>query len=281
MPAEASTLELTYKTALLVGGLGCFVHFIFFSGQPKKIDPEQSVPGWQIGILPFFIGGITIVGGVVIVQLLAAQMAPAEWLAPGTPTQIVVFGLATHLAALGALFLLYRNYRDHFQDPFSQRSLGWPKAFVIALYSFLALLPVLYPLTFAWSYLLEAMGVEPQPQDAVLIFAQVDSLHLLLLMIFLTVVVAPVSEEILFRGCLYRFIKAKTSIIAALVSTNLLFAFLHYNLLSFLPLLLLGIILAYVYEKSGDLKVPILLHGIFNLNTVVFILISNDIGIYS
>ena len=43
-----------------------------------------------------------------------------------------------------------------------------------------------------------------------------------------------------------------------------LFAVVHANLLSFAPLLLVGILLARNYERSGNLLVPILFHAFFN-----------------
>lgn len=277
MPTEVSAFEVIYGSVLLLGGLACFIHFLFFFGRPKRIDPEQGVPPWHIGFLPFLIGAFALVIVVMLVISFMAVLAPAEWISDGLPSQILTFGLAMHGTALLALFALYKAYPEKFAQPFVRKRMPWARAIVTALYSFLVLIPVIYPLTYAWTFLLEQAGIEPELQDAVMIFGRVDSLPILLLMIFLTVIVAPISEEIVFRGCLYRFIKAKTAIIPALIATNLIFAALHQNLLSVLPLFILGVALAYVYEKSGDLKMPILLHGFFNLNTVIVIIVTNGL----
>lgn len=109
-----------------------------------------------------------------------------------------------------------------------------------------------------------------------MIFAQVEQLPIMLLLIVLTIALAPLSEEVLFRGCLYRFLKAKTSVVPALLISGVGFSLLHQNMLGFVPLLLLGVVLAYSYELSGNIKVPILLHGIFNLNTVIIILVTDN-----
>jgi hypothetical protein len=46
---------------------------------------------------------------------------------------------------------------------------------------------------------------------------------------------------------------------------------LHANLASFVPLALLGIGLALVYEKTGSLVAPVVLHALFNLNTTLIV----------
>jgi membrane protease YdiL (CAAX protease family) len=277
MPDEVSTFEKIYSSLLLVGGLSCLVHFIFFFNKPKQIQPAQSLSPWHIGPLSFLIGSAVLIVFVALVLSSVGNLAPGEWIQEGAPSQILVFGFAMHLTALLALFVLYRCYPEKFSQPFVRKKQTWGKALLIALYAFLVLVPVIFPLTLGWSLMLELLGIEPAPQDAVEVFTQLDTLPLLLSMVFLTVVVAPVSEEFLFRGCLYRFIKARSAIIPALIVTNILFAALHQNLLSFLPLFILGVALVYIYEKSGDLKVPILLHGIFNLNTVIVIVVTNNL----
>jgi len=92
---------------------------------------------------------------------------------------------------------------------------------------------------------------------------------------FLAVVLAPIVEEILFRGVLFGSLVRKNRILAYVVST-LIFAFLHIRGFLFndpSPTLLLvmliyippGLALAWVYEKSGSLWTPIFLHALMNL----------------
>lgn len=272
MANDISAPEI-YALMVFLSGFACFIHFAFFFGKPKRIAPEQGLPAWNLHFLHFLIGGITLIGAVMLAQMFTASLAPTEWLTDESPQQIVVFGFAMHLTALLAFFGLYRSYPEKFQEPFSRRKISGKKAFLIALYSFLIVIPILSVVTLAWSTLLEVWQIEPQLQDTVMIFAEIDNLPLLVLMILLTVVLAPISEEVLFRGCLYRFLKAKIMLLPALLVSGALFALLHHNLMSFVPLFLLGVALAYAYERSGDIKVPILMHGIFNLNTVIIILL--------
>lgn len=276
MPVENETLA-RYSIALFLVGLCCLVHFVFFFAHPKRIDSTRSLPAWRIGVPEFLIGTLAVIFTALLAQLFAADLLPERWLAEDTPEQIVVFSFSMNLAALAALAGLRRAYPDRFPDPLFPRKVNGLVACLCGLYAFLILVPLLNPLTHGWFLLLEQFGLEPETQTAVRLFAEVDNRLTLILMVVVIVVLAPVTEEIVFRGCLYRFIKGKIGILPGLFVSGLLFALLHHNFLTLLPLLFLGIALAYVYELSGDLKVPILLHAIFNLNTVVVIIVQHDL----
>jgi membrane protease YdiL (CAAX protease family) len=78
------------------------------------------------------------------------------------------------------------------------------------------------------------------------------------------VIVAPIAEEFLFRGYLYGIVRRYLGPIAAILITSVLFALIHFNLLSFVPLLILAIAFALAYEATGNLFVPMVMHAIFN-----------------
>ena len=81
---------------------------------------------------------------------------------------------------------------------------------------------------------------------------------------------APLMEELVFRGLLYRVACRYFNLPAATVLSALFFAVVHNNLLSFLPLFLLGVVFAVAYERYRSLYVPFLMHAIFN--TVQFLI---------
>jgi membrane protease YdiL (CAAX protease family) len=58
----------------------------------------------------------------------------------------------------------------------------------------------------------------------------------------------------------------------ALVLSGVYFGALHGNVAGFLPLSLLGMGLALAYEASGSIRVAIVAHALFNLNTVLILL---------
>jgi membrane protease YdiL (CAAX protease family) len=86
--------------------------------------------------------------------------------------------------------------------------------------------------------------------------------------------VAPLNEELLFRAGLYRFCRQRISRGWALAICGVLFGAVHANLAGFLPLALLGAGLALAYEATGDIRVTIVAHGLFNLINTIFVFSS-------
>jgi membrane protease YdiL (CAAX protease family) len=78
------------------------------------------------------------------------------------------------------------------------------------------------------------------------------------------IVVAPLAEEMLFRGILYPAIKNRGYPGAAMWISAFLFALMHANVMIFLPLLALAILLTLLYEKTNNLMAPIAAHSLFN-----------------
>lgn len=86
------------------------------------------------------------------------------------------------------------------------------------------------------------------------------------LLIFLqTAVLAPLVEETLFRGTLYPALRSKMGVMGGIAASSAVFAILHPTLpAGFLPLFLLGAVMAYLYETKGSLAPGILLHALNN-----------------
>jgi membrane protease YdiL (CAAX protease family) len=78
------------------------------------------------------------------------------------------------------------------------------------------------------------------------------------------IILAPLAEEVLFRGILYPWIKSLGYPQLALWGTSLLFAMVHFNLLSLPALFVLALILTLLYEVTGNLLAPITAHIFFN-----------------
>ncbi len=84
------------------------------------------------------------------------------------------------------------------------------------------------------------------------------------LLMILIAVVAPLAEELFFRGMLYPLLRRRWSLWPAILLNGLLFALIHV-LPPLLPgLFLVGVVLAWVREKSGSIVPCILLHALQN-----------------
>ena len=86
----------------------------------------------------------------------------------------------------------------------------------------------------------------------------------LLYVVILTVVVAPVMEEIVFRKILLDRVHPMGEGVSILLS-GLLFGLMHGNFYQFFYATALGFLLAYIYLKTGKLRYTIAIHFIVNL----------------
>ncbi len=82
------------------------------------------------------------------------------------------------------------------------------------------------------------------------------------------VVLAPLFEEIVFRGVICKSLSRFNKGFAVIFSA-LLFAIAHLNLYQGIPVFGMGIVFAFVYLRSGSLRVPILMHVINNFLALV------------
>jgi membrane protease YdiL (CAAX protease family) len=117
--------------------------------------------------------------------------------------------------------------------------------------------------------------------DEVLVPEQVtNDLHGAQLVVFalFAVVVAPVTEEFLFRGLIYRSIRDRHGVALGAIVSALLFGAIHFvpgpwpdALALQITMVVTGLGLAWVYERRKTLLAPIAGHAAFNLIAVVVI----------
>ncbi len=143
--------------------------------------------------------------------------------------------------------------------------------------SFLSFYPLLV-LTSVFMYGIAALwrrldfDYTPTPQDLVTTLQETEHVWLFWAFGFMTVFVAPVVEEFLFRGVLYRFLKSRLRPLGALVLANVVFGLIHFDLSAFLPLCAVGMFFTWAYERTGNIAVPIVCHACLNANTMLLLL---------
>jgi membrane protease YdiL (CAAX protease family) len=84
--------------------------------------------------------------------------------------------------------------------------------------------------------------------------------------------IAPVAEEIFFRGILQNFLIGATKKVGLPITLSAAaFAAVHFSQLHAVPaLFFLGVLLGVAYARTGTLLVPIVIHAAFNLKTLVW-----------
>lgn len=78
-------------------------------------------------------------------------------------------------------------------------------------------------------------------------------------------IIPAIAEELFFRKAIFGFLKQKSgSFVHAALLSSLLFAGVHFQVLQLLPIFLLGFALAFAYNATGSIIVPMFLHAINN-----------------
>ena len=83
---------------------------------------------------------------------------------------------------------------------------------------------------------------------------------------------APLLEEPLFRGVVFGGCAKIMPVWGAIILSGFLFAFVHVNAATFIPLWFLGVAFAWLYVRTGTLLAPMAVHFIFNAINLAFCL---------
>ena len=110
-------------------------------------------------------------------------------------------------------------------------------------------------------------------------FLDVSSWQGLVFNIFLIAVVPAVGEEFIFRGALQRILRQWFgNVHIAVIVAAILFSAMHLQFYGFLPRLLLGLVLGYMFIITGNIWVPVVAHFFNNAAAVLMhFMVHNNI----
>jgi len=259
------TLGIAHWTLLLVS-------LIFAPGalrrllRPRPPPKRRIMATWQ----PATVVGLCFWGLLIPATLIPVLLALGQTLAPGldfsTPalaraTDLVSYLLVQGLPVLLVAAVLLPKPR-HFvralglgTEPLrSASTIG----FLLGLFGLDSLLTMAF-------YELEKLGGSTDTRDflnAYLIDAPLGGLGCELAV---AAVIAPVGEEILFRGFLFNAWRARTGFWPAALASSLIFGGMHfYSWFGMAAIVSFGLLACWIYERSGSLWPPILLHALTN-----------------
>jgi len=131
--------------------------------------------------------------------------------------------------------------------------------------AYLAILPVCVGLNLAMVSLFDAVGIKVKVH-VVLEHIQAFPVEWKALSVLSTVVLAPLSEEVFFRGIFQSMLRRWTrGPWPAVLGASALFAAFHIGQPQAIPsLFALAVAMGYNYERTGRLFAPILIHAVFN-----------------
>ena len=156
-----------------------------------------------------------------------------------------------------------------------QHGMGWcdafgfrgPKARLalgIAVLFILVVMPVVLGLQWISITGMEKLGLPPENQAAVRLLAEADSWWTTVYLGVFAVVIAPVAEEFIFRGMLFPFLRQRGFPKLAWFGASALFALIHLNAPTFVPLFVFALALTWLYDWMDNLLAPITAHALFN-----------------
>jgi len=117
---------------------------------------------------------------------------------------------------------------------------------------------------FFGNFLTDYLGV-PQPQSFALVVQGADSIAKLIPLLLLGSIVVPLQEEILFRGLVYPPLRQTYGRGVGILLTALFFGLMHFDFIRFLVLVVGGLLLTLLYEKTRSLWSAIITHGVWNI----------------
>ena len=207
-------------------------------------------------------------GGVLICLFIGAALAGIlrivfEAGGEHSAWRIVTAALSFQGATLVLVHLFLRQHGMRWSDAFGFAN-QWQRALLFGVLVTALFLPVGWGLQWASAEFMTRVDVEPVEQQAVQTLRSTESWLSRAVLAVVAIGLAPLAEEVLFRGILYPAVKQAGFRRLALWGTSVLFAVIHGNLATLLPLLVLSVALTLLYEKANNLLAPIVAHALFN-----------------
>ena len=132
-------------------------------------------------------------------------------------------------------------------------------------------------LAFANYTILESLGYQADHQEAVEILLGHNSpAWLKVQLVIISIVAAPIIEEIIFRGVALPVCMQRLPVMPATCIVSLLFAAMHLHVSSFVPLFAVSFAFSLAYIYSGSLIVPITMHALFNGINILLLFVLGD-----
>ena len=179
---------------------------------------------------------------------------------------VAIYGDRGRLAQSGLLVLVQLSFLLPVVIIFAWRRISW-KSLGFGKFDWATvgigcgLLVASYGFILLHNGILVLLGVETQGEQISQLFGGLDSP-----VWFLAVgaILAPLVEEIFFRGFLFQGFRARYGWGRALLLSSLIFGIAHLDPVALFPTFLLGCLLAYLYQRSNSIWPGVIFHTMIN-----------------
>ena len=255
-------LYTTLMAAGLIVAAGWVFHF-----QAQRVNwtaHKQTLLAWPWG----WREGVTLLLGLLLLQVLTAL---ALWLisrlkhvTPSDSTQFILQTISLDWLGLVLIGLMLARRGWDWGKAFGLTTRGLGRILALGGVAFVAVMPFFWFYSMLYALGLRWFGVDPTLQQVALTITGQESLGVRIYLIFVAVMMAPLFEEMLFRGIILPALAKRIGVGHAIILVALLFALVHLHLPALLPLMVMSIAFSLAYLYSGNLLVPIVMHGLFN-----------------
>ena len=191
--------------------------------------------------------------GGAVEEIAASMVSPSFLLVVQSIASMVTFGVF----ALWYYLRLANKRRPSIKDVLSGRSLLWIS--LVAIGAQLAIVVMMQGL----------IPIFPKTFEKYETHIGMLEIGMSFISFILVVFIAPISEEFIFRAVILTKAKKIMSFTAANILQSILFGIMHGNIVQGVYAFVLGLLIGFVYEKRQSIIVPIILHMIFNLSSVM------------
>jgi hypothetical protein len=236
---------------------------------PALLNTTLPLPGWRfIDVVIIGLGSLAgTLAAILASQAITRSLEDAGRQPSGFASPVVVLlaiQAATMVLAVAALGML-------------RRRLGWPDVGLRQarwwwLVAAAAVAMFLLPVRLGLGYLVQ-MVVDPDMQtigaanEAIFIDTSLPGMLLVTLLGGLAV---PFAEELFFRGVVYPWLRTRLGTWPSVLISSAVFALAHGYLPTVLAAFVIAVPLAWTYERSRSLWVPVTIHMVNNM--VVFVM---------
>jgi len=193
-------------------------------------------------------------------------------LVPGGLGYFMVAFLVQFLATVGLVFLAtivfhHSKWRD--------LGINRPLTGTLGRYGIMGGI-LLILMVLVMGYVLKYLQPEIQPQYYEEMLRSVNRLPDFIGILVAGSVLAPLSEEIFYRGMIYPVFRKHMGPVWGAILAGLVFGLAHWDFWRTIPLAMGGAGLCYIYEKSGSIWVSVLAHGVWNglLSIIIYLSLS-------
>lgn len=244
-------------------------------------EPFEPIEFLGLYLLQYFVSALAVAlistfvvfpGKETVLALLAGENGGIDTLSLGFGQQMQIIFLGATLVANLSIVIVYL-VRSRVVLRLDWETLGWkvPELSHTMRWVFL-FYPLVTVFTLGYNLLLQWLGYGPIKQQVASFLSSEQPIMLRVFAVLLVLIAAPVTEEILYRGVLFRSLQSMFPLHLAAALSGIVFGLAHMQLATALPLAFLGYLLALAAHESRSLWLPIGLHTGNNLLAFLLVL---------